>query len=163
MRTDYRQAITESEAELRRRERELRGQAGQVRVRMLLLLRSGTATSLPKCSPLVGYSLRQLTRWWARYRESGLEGLLADKPRRGKVSKLTPEAYEGLEGEMRAGRVATLKDARRYLSERWGIEYKSLGGLWWTLHKRRAKPKTGRRRHRQADLKAQEAFKRGLR
>lgn len=163
MRTDYQRAITESEQELRQRERELRGQAKQARVRMLWLLRSGQATSLPKCVPLVGYSLRQLTRWWGRYRESGLEGLLTDKPRPGKVSKLTDEAYEGLCEQMRAGRIATLKDARRYLSEEWSIEYGSLGGLWWTLHKRRAKPKTGRRRHRWADKESQEAFKRGFR
>ncbi len=162
MRTDYRGAIVESEEELAQAEKALRGQAKQARVRMLWLLRSGRATSLPKCAPLTGYSLRQLTRWWGRYRESGLEGLLADKPRLGKVSKLTEEAYEGLEVEMRAGRIATLRDARRYLSERWGIEYESLGGLWWTLHKRRAKPKTGRRRHRAADQESQEAFKSGV-
>ncbi len=67
MRTDYRQAIVESEEELAQAERALRGQAGQARVRMLVLLKSGRATSLPKCAPLTGYSLRQLTRWWGRY------------------------------------------------------------------------------------------------
>ena len=163
MRTDYRQAIVESEAELARLERALRGQAKQARVRMLWLLKSGRATSLPKCSPLVGYSLRQLTRWWGRYRESGLEGLLTDKPRLGKVSQLTDEAYKGLKAQMRAGHIATLKDARRYLIEEWDIQYQSLGGLWWTLSKRKAKPKTGRRRHQAADQESQEAFKSGAR
>ncbi len=162
MRTDYRQAIVESEEELAQAERALRGQAGQARVRMLVLLKSGRATSLPKCAPLTGYSLRQLTRWWGRYKESGLEGLLTDKPRPGKVSKLTEEAYDGLKAQMRSGKVATLKDARSYLAGEWGIEYGSLGGLWWTLHKRKAKPKTGRRRHHQADTEAQEAFKSGF-
>ncbi len=159
MRTDYSKAIGESEQELRELERELRGQARQARVRMLVLLRSGAATSLRQCAPLVGYSLRQLQRWWGRYRQFGLEGVLTDKPRLGKVSKLTEEAYEGLCEQMRAGRIATLKDARRYLAQEWGIEYQSLGGLWWTLHKRKAKPETGRRRHRQADQESQEAFK----
>lgn len=64
---------------------------------------------------------------------------------------------------MRAGRIARLKDARRYLSEEWSIEYGSLGGLWWTLHKRRARPRTGSRRHRGADKESREAFKGGFR
>ena len=162
MRTDYRQAISESEEELRRREKELRGQAKQARVRMLVLLKSGAAPSLPRCAPLVGYSLRQVTRWWARYRESGLKALLTDPPRPGKPSKLTDEAYEGLCERMREGKIATLRDARKYLAEEWGIEYGSLGGVWWQLKRRRAKPKTGRRRHRKADPKAQEAYKSGF-
>ncbi len=155
--------ITESEEELARRERELRGQAIQARVRMLRLLKSGAVCSLSRGSVLVGYSPRQMSRWWGRYKESGLEGLLTDKPRPGKTSKLTEEAYEGLEVEMRSGRIATLRDTRRYLSERWGIEYESLGGLWWQLKRHRAKLKTGRRRHHQADTEAQEAFKSGFR
>jgi transposase len=162
MRTNYREAIEEGEEDLRHKERELRGESTQARVRMLVLLKSGKATSLPKCAPLTGYSLRQLTRWWKRYKDSGLEGLLESKPRPGKVSRLTTQAYEGLESEMRAGRIASLKAARQYLSEQWSIEYETLGGLWWQLHKRRAKPKTGRRRHKAANQESQEAFKSGL-
>ena len=119
--------------------------------------------SLPQCAGLVGYSERQLTRWWGWYRRGGLDGLLAETPRRGKTSRLHPEAYGGLEEEMRAGRVATLEDARRYLAERWGIEYGSLNGVWWQLRRHGARPKTGRRRHAQADPAAQEAFRRTFR
>ena len=161
MRTDYPQAITESTEELARHEQALRGHATQARVRMLRLLKAGTAASLPMCAPLVGYSLRQLNRWWARYKSQGLAGLLADKPRLGKATKLTPAAYTALEEQMRAGRVARLEDARRYLAEQWGITYGSVSGVWWQLRKHNAKPKTGRRRHRQADGEAQAAFKKG--
>ncbi len=163
MRTKYREEIAESEEELKRKEMELRGQSQQARVRMLVLLKTETVTSLRKCPPLVGYSLRQLTRWWRRYKDLGLEAMLTDKPHPGKASRLTAEAYEGLKTEMREGKIATLKDAHKYLSQVWKIEYGSLGGLWWTLHKRGAKPKTGRRRHVQADEVAQEAFKGGFR
>lgn len=163
MRTDYPEAISERQEGLERKERELRGETKQARVRMLVLLKGGKATSLRKCAPLVGYSLGQLTRWWERYKDSGLDGLLESKPRPGKVSRLTAEAYEGLEAEMRAGKIATLRDAGQYLSEQWGIEYESLGGLWWQLHKRKAKPKTGRRRHKEASEESQEAFKSGFR
>jgi transposase len=161
MRTDYSQTITESVEDLARHERALRGHAPQARVRMLRLLTAGTAASLPMCAPLVGYSLRQLNRWWARYQAQGLTGLLADKPRPGTTSKLTPAAYAALEEQMRAGQVARLEDARRYLAEQWGITYGSVSGVWWQLRKRTAKPKTGRRRHRQADGAAQAAFTQG--
>ncbi len=63
---------------------------------------------------------------------------------------------------MRAGRVARLEDARRYLAEQWGIAYGSVSGVWWQLRQRKAKPKTGRRRHRQTDEVAQAAFKSGV-
>ena len=159
MRTDYTKEIAESEEELEHRERQLRGDTKQARVRMLLLLKSGNARSLAKCSPLVGYSLRQLSRWWKRYKQRGLEALLVDKPKLGKVSRLTTEAYEALAGEMRAGRIATLRDARKYLSDKWSIEYGSLGGVWWQLHQHKAKPKTGSRRHKEASKESQEAYK----
>lgn len=74
MRTDYQRAITESEQELRYRERELRGETKRARVRMLWLLRTGQATSLPKCVPVTGYSLRQLTRWWGALQGVGAGG-----------------------------------------------------------------------------------------
>lgn len=162
-RTNYPKLIGESDEELAEQERRLRGQAPHGRVRMLRLLKAGTARSLPQCAPLVGYSVRQLSRWWTGYREGGLGRLLEEKPRVGMPSRLHPEAYAELEAEMRAGRVATLEDARRYLAEQWGIAYGSINGVWWQLRKRGARPKTGRRRHAQADPATQEAFRYGFR
>jgi transposase len=163
MRTVYPAAIGESEQELTAQERRLRGRPAAARLRMLRLLKDGTAPTLGACAPLVGYSPRQVARWWRRYREGGLPGLLADKPRPGKASRLTAEALAGLEEQMRAGRIATLEETRRYLRERWGVEYASLNGVWWQLRKHRITLKTGRRRHRRADPAAQEAFRDGFR
>lgn len=163
MRTAYPSVIGESEEELAAAERRLRGRPAAARVRMLRLLRTGVAPTLGACAPLLGYSPRQLARWWAAYRAGGLAALTRERPRPGKASRLTPEALAGLEDGMRAGGIATLEDARRYLAERWGIEYASLNGVWWQLRKHRIKLKTGRRRHRKADAAAQEAFKDGFR
>jgi transposase len=126
-------------------------------------LKEEQAVSLLAAAPLVGYSVRQVNRWWAVYRQGGLARLLEEPPRRGKRTRLTPEAWAGLEAEMVAGRIGTLQDARRYLHEQWGIVYRSLNGVWWQLHRRRAKPKTGRRRHRRANTAEQQAYKRQLR
>ncbi|HEV2125890.1 MAG TPA: winged helix-turn-helix domain-containing protein [Chloroflexota bacterium] len=63
---------------------------------------------------------------------------------------------------MRAGRLATLNAARRYLGAPWDTAYGSLNRVWWQLRKQGVRPKTGRRRHAQADPAAQEAFRRGF-
>jgi transposase len=159
---DYTEVIVESGAQLGRCERRLRGQAKGARVRMLRLLKGGQATSLPACVPLVGYSLRQLRRWWAEYKESGLVGLIEEKPHPGKASKLSDAAYEALQVQMRLGKIATLEDARGYLAREHSIEYGSVNGVWWQLRKHKAKPKTGRRAHRRSDQGIREAFKSGL-
>ncbi|HET8647851.1 MAG TPA: winged helix-turn-helix domain-containing protein [Vicinamibacteria bacterium] len=163
MRIAYPSAIGESEQELAALERRLRGRPVAARVRMLRLLKAGAAPSLGACAPLVGYSPRQLARWWAAYRAGGVAAVVRERPRPGKASRLTPEARAGLEAEMRAGAIATLEDARRYLAERHGVVYASLNGVWWQLRKHRIKLKTGRRQHRRADPAAQEAFRAGFR
>jgi transposase len=158
-RIDYTRAIKESELELLALEQQLRGKRTAVRVQMLRLLKSRKVETVQAAAPVVGYSSRQLQNWWASYRAGGIEALLILKRRFGPQTRLTQAAYTGLEAEMKAGRVATLKDAQAYLSREWGIVYRSLHGIWLQLRKRGAKPKTGRRRHRKADVEAQQAFK----
>jgi len=159
MRIKYPKAIQESEEELMSLEQSLRGQKTADRVRMLRLLKSGTVKSLKDCAPLVGYSVSQLTRWWERYRAEGLAGVLKRQQPRGKTSKLSAEAWAGLQAQMRAGHIATMQDARDYLEREWGISYKNGKSLWWLFKKHRVKWKTGRRRHQKANAEQQVAFK----
>jgi transposase len=159
MRITYPLRIAQSEAELATLEKELRGQPTLVRVQMLRLLKSGQVASVAACAPLLGYSGTQLQRWWAAYRDGGLNALLQRRRAPGKRSRLTPDAWHGLQTELRAGRIAQLADAQRYLAEQWGIQYRSLNGIWWVLKQRRVKLKTGRRRHRHADPMQQAQFK----
>lgn len=77
---NYQEIIDETEKELSSLERKLRGRRTAVRIRMLRLLKSGRVKSLRACAPLIGYSFRQLTRWWKQYKEGGLELLLEEKP-----------------------------------------------------------------------------------
>jgi len=73
----------------------------------MLLLKDGKATSVSACAPRVGFRLRQLRRWWAQNKQSGLVGLIEEQPRPGKASRLVPEAYEALQAQMRLGKIAT--------------------------------------------------------
>jgi transposase len=159
MRIKYPQAIQESEEDLTSLEQRLRGQKTADRVRMLRLLKSGAVKSLKECAPLVGHSLTQLTRWWECYRAEGLTVILKQHKPVGKASRLTPEAWEGLMGAMRAGHIATMQEARDYLEREWAISYKNGKSLWWLFKKHRVKWKTGRRRHKKANAEQQATFK----
>lgn len=155
--------IGEGEGELTAVERPVRGRPAAARVRMLRLLEGGTAPTLRAGAPLLGYSPRHGARWGRRYRAGGRAGLLADKPRPGKAPRLTPAALGGLEDGRRAGRIATLTDARHDPAARRGGAYAGLDGAWWQLRTHRITPETGRRRPRPADPAARVAFKAGLR
>lgn len=162
MRIDYGVAIRETAAELAALERRRRHGAGADRVKLLRLLKGGRERSLRRAAAVLGYSERQAQRWWRLYAAGGLGALLTISPRLGPAERITPEAWAGLDAEMRAGRVARLKDAQAYLCERHGIGY-SLNGVWELLRRRKAKPKTGRKRHAAADPAEQVAFKKSVR
>src|SRR5512134_3240371 len=110
MRTEYVLAIAETVDELSRQEKALRGQASAVRVQALRLLKAQQVTSLASCAIAIGYSERQVKRWWQCYRVHGLSALLEIKTAPGKASALTPAAWQGLEAELRAGQIARLSD-----------------------------------------------------
>jgi len=155
----YPQVITETLEELRADEQRLRGTAAAPRVQMLRLLKSGEATNVPQVATLVGYSPRQLQRWWQTYRTAGLGALSRVYHPAGKPAQLTEEAWAGLQSELEAGRIGGQEDARRYLAATWGVHYQSVHGISYQFKRRKVKWKTGRRRHAKADATAQAAFK----
>lgn len=145
---------------LEAQERKLRRSAVSYRVRMLRLLKSGECRSVAASAEQLGYSLRQCQRWFKSYQEEGLAALVKfEQPRRSE--RMTPTAWDALEGAMKAGEVATLKQARRLLVEQ-GVPYKSVGGVSSLLIRHKVKLKTGRPRHVQSDETVQEAFKKTL-
>ncbi len=155
----YPQVITETLEELRDCEQRVRGTAAAPRVQMLRLLKSGEATNVPQVATLVGYSPRQIQRWWQTYRTVGLVTLMRVYHPAGKPAQLTEEAWAGLQVELEAGRIGGQEEARRYLAERWGVHYQSIHGISYQFKRRKVKWKTGRRRHVNADAAAQAAFK----
>jgi len=155
----YPQAITETIEELRDCEQRVRGTAAAPRVQMLRLLKRGEATSVPQVATLVGYSPRQIQRWWQIYRTAGLTALERVYHPAGKPAQLTEEAWAGLQVELEAGRIGGQEAARRYLAETWDIHYRSIHGISYQFKRRKVKWKAGRRRHAKADAAAQAAFK----
>jgi transposase len=160
---NYSERITQNPPSLRALEKQLRGRRLTDRVKLLRLLKTRTVRSLRAAAPLLGYSERQLQRWWAAYLSGGLEALLRWQPHAGRPEQVSADAWSALAVEMRAGRIARLKEVQRYLREHWGIHYHSLNGVSQLFKRHKTKLKTGRRRHRQANLAAQAAFKKYLR
>ena len=88
-----------------------------------------------------------------------MAGLLAPAQRRGMAERITPEAWEGLQAEMRAGHIGGLHEAQVYLRDTWHIAY-GIDAISKLFRRRKTKLKTGRPRHRQAASPAdQAAFK----
>lgn len=130
MRIDYTEKITESVEYLRALEKtrpEKRSVAD--RLKMLRLLKSGQCQSRSEAAELLGYSERQLDRWFQSYRTTGLEELCRVGSPGGRKEKVTPEAWDALLERAKAGTITRLKDAQQFLKEEFGIEYKSISGL----------------------------------
>lgn len=154
----YSVAIAETVEELYENEQRLRGTPAAPRVQMLRLLKSGEATNVPAVATLVGYSPRQMQRWWQTYRTAGLAALIRVYHPAGKPAHLTEEAWRGLQVELEAGRIGGQEDARRYLAQTWDVHYQSIHGISYQFKRRKVKWKTGRRRHAKADAVAQATF-----
>ncbi|MFQ5572031.1 MAG: transposase [Rhodothermales bacterium] len=129
MRTHYPSQIRESTGSLERLERSLRGQASCDRVKMLRLLKSGAYESRRTLASVLGYSERQLQRWWKLYKKGGLEMLIEEKPIGGSIERMTDKAWTVLKQEMQSGDINQLKEAQAFLQARFGITYNSLQGL----------------------------------
>lgn len=156
---DYQQAIAESAADLLTLERQCRGAGVADRVKMLRLLKSDAYPSQRQLAAVLGYTERQLRRWWRIYTHGGLTALLHRAPPGGRAERLDAAALVALEAEMKAGRIGRLRDAQQFLAERCGIHYHGVSGLSRLCQRHGIKLKTGRRRHRRTDPEAPAAFK----
>lgn len=156
---DYPQVISESQQELEKLEKRHRYSHLFHRVRMLGLLKSEEYCTLGEAAKSLGYSRRQGQRWFAAYKEGGMEELLTSRvEERGRNELVSEEAFLELEEAMKRGEIATIAQAHEFLVE-WGIGYshpESVGGL---LRRRKVKLKRGRPTHEKADEGEQEAFK----
>jgi transposase len=162
MRIHYPTAIPESLDELTTREHHLRGHKAATRVRLLILLKRGHATTLSQAASLVGDRPTQVVRWWERYRAGGRSAVEREPVHPGHPPRVTPEARTDVEAAMRRGEIAPLEAARQYLVTHWGIAYQSINGIWWPFRRWRVRQKTGRRRHRRASAAQHETCKNTL-
>ena len=159
---DYTNAISESSEQLRELEKRHRYSHLFQRVRMLRLLKSRRANHLEEAGEILGYSRRQCQRWWNAYARGGFDELLISRvDERGSQERITEQAWQELREAMKEGEVATYSQVREFLAGK-GIEYASADSVGTLMRRHRAKLKTGRPRHQQADAREQKDFKKSL-
>lgn len=156
---NYPEMIAESPKELLEQEKRLRGSPLEIRVKMLRLLKTRRYRSRRSLANVLGYSSRQLGRWWKTYQRGGLNSLLQIQKPNGRSERITEEALDALEERMKQGNISTLREAREFLAERFSIHYEGVSGLSRLFKRYQTKLKTGRRRHRKAPEEEQAAFK----
>jgi len=105
MGTAYALLIQEDVAELHAAEKAARDKSRTDRVRLLRFVKEGRVPGIAQAAAALGYSARTAERWWRLYCEGGLAALVAAPRRRGMAERITPEAWEGLQTEMRAGHI----------------------------------------------------------
>ena len=102
-----------------------------------------------------------LQRWAGWYRRGGVTEVCAHHGGgRGHASWLSPEQEAEVAAQAARGFFSTAEDARRWISEQFGVTYRSKG-IYGVLRRVRVRPKVPRPLHAKADLVAQEAWKKG--
>ena len=84
--------ITESEAELKELLREQKTVSSQERVQLLYLLKSQQVESATQAASILGRNRVTLERWLGKYRDGGIERLLASHWKRGRKRHIPVEA-----------------------------------------------------------------------
>jgi transposase len=130
-----------------------------VRIKALRLLKEHPQWTLKQVASLLGRSERTLQRWKS-YQKEGLSGLLKVRKAGGqRPVKIGPAGLKELHQKLKEDGFCDLKEAQRWLKERFGVSY-TLSGVWYLVRvELKAKLKTGRPRSAKQDPQEVEAFK----
>ncbi len=134
---------------------------GEVRTRLhaLWLLRKGWR--MEPVALVVGVHYRTVQRWVGWYRQGGVSAVRQHHGGgHGQASWLTPEQESAVATQAATGAFTTAKDARRWIADQFGVTYRPKG-IYGLLRRIDCHPKVPRPIHVQADLAAQEAWKKG--
>jgi transposase len=151
----------QSADELHERYKAERDLEARKRLGALWLVRQGESVSAAARS--MGVGRRTLTRWLSWYRQGGLEVVLLRVPGHGASGnecRLSEHQQEELVERAGRGEFRTYEEARRWVEERWGVEYR-YKGIYAVLARLGVRPKVPRPAAEKADPEAQEAWKRG--
>ena len=152
----------QSADELHKHYRAERNLEARKRLGALWLVRRGESVSAAAQSMGVGKCT--LTRWLAWYRQGGLEEVLSRVPRHGALGnecRLSFHQQQGLVERSGRGEFRTYEEARRWVEEEWGVEYRYKGMYAVLARLGGVRPKVPRPAAQKADPEAQEGWKRG--
>ena len=148
------------EAPLRQRYRREAEADLRPRWHVLWLLRQGRSAT--EAAALVGVHRRSVQRWLAWYRQGGLAAVARHRQggRQGRTAYLTAEQQAHLHAATAQGTIRTVGEAIRWVEQQCGVAY-TAWGMRSLLHRLKIRKKVPRPLAAQADLEAQEAWKKG--
>ena len=153
-------AAEDTEEALKARYRSEADGKRRMRLQGLWLLRTGQ--SVDEVAAVVGVHRRTVERWvdWYRH-EGGVAGVLVHRQGGvGQPARLTAAQQEQVAAEVATGRFRTAAEIGQWLATTFGVSYQP-GGVQHLLGRLRCHPKVPRPLHEQADLAAQERWKKG--
>lgn len=153
---DYRAEIKESVEELRRLEKQQIQAKLLRRVQFLRLLKNGSFAHAKKCAEFLGLEEKQGYQWWKKYQSEGLSGYLklnyqanAKKLKESEEAILLEQAKKGFNSQ---------KEAREYISQKFGVEF-TQQGVSDLFERLKIKKKVLRPFNIKADREEQETYK----
>ncbi len=142
MKTIDRTLIKESIEELKDLQKKVSHRRFVLRIQMLIFLKEYPRKPLKEISELLHLHYETLKKWWKKYKEGGLEGLLEWKVK-GYPGKMKEEQLKEFEKELNEKGFSSQKEMMKWIYERFGIEY-CQQGISNLLKRIGAKKKVGR-------------------
>ena len=137
---------------------------GRVRQRLRAMKFISQGQTIPQVARRMDIAERPLRKWLHRFNKHGPSGL-CDAPRSGQPPKINTKQIEKFKRRIRQGvteqdNVCSLrgKDLQQILQKEFKAQY-SLGGTYFLLHRLGFSCLCPRQQHPQADIQAQETFK----
>ncbi len=137
---------------------------GRIRQRLMAIKFILHGQSIPQTAQRMDIAERPLRKWLQRFNKKGPDGL-ADAPRSGQPPKINDGQIEKFKLRVRQGiteqdKVCSLrgKDLQQILKKEFNVKY-SLGGTYFLLHRFGFSCLCPRPQHPQADMDAQDVFK----
>ena len=137
---------------------------GRIRQQLMAMKFISQGQTIPQVARRMDIAERPLRKWLHRFNKDGPRGLW-DAPRSGQPPKINAKQIETFKQRVRQGitaqdTVCSLrgKDLQQILQKEFNAHY-SLGGTYFLLHRLGFSCLCPRPQHPQADIDAQEAFK----
>jgi len=156
---NYPSQIKESADQLRCVLRKSTKSKVRLRLEILIWLKTGEVLTMKKACSLKGIGSRQGNNLWRQYKERGLDAFLDMYKHQGRYSPLRGKVE--LENRLKGEGFSSIKQARDWILETYGIEYTE-NGLGNYFRANKIKLKTGRPQHPNRDEEKRAAYKKNM-
>lgn len=158
---NYDESIKETAEELENLLKKQKSSLLRDRLRFLLFLKTGEASSQAQAGQKLNVSIRQSQRNWAMYAKGGLNLLLKEHKNTGQPKKLTDEQEAELQKDLQDDKIQFLHEAVEHIKNKYGKTY-TVDGVHYLFKRLKIKKKTGRPTNIKQDKEGLDNFKKTI-